>query len=185
MYTLTCYSSKISVDEYLENYVDIPTFAKACQACPNYNHSWSCPPYDFDVTGYWKRFKTLKLFAHKLTMDPAYLERSYSPEELKELINRIFSEGRGNLSAKVFAMEKDYPGSVSLAAGGSCPKCQGHCSRLDGKPCRFPETLRHSIEALGGNVGLTIEKLMGLKLEWIEEGRLPSHFILVNGLLIP
>ena len=29
MYTLTCYSSEISVDEYLENYVDIPTFAKA------------------------------------------------------------------------------------------------------------------------------------------------------------
>ena len=185
MYTLTCYSSEISVDEYLENYVDIPTFAKACQACPNYNHSWSCPPYDFDVTAYWKRFKTLKLFAHKLTMDPAYLERSYTQEELKELINRIFSEGRDNLSAKVFATEKDYPGSVSLAAGGSCPKCQGHCSRLDGKPCRFPETLRHSIEALGGNVGLIIEKLMGLKLEWIEEGRLPSHFVLVNGLLIP
>ena len=185
MYTLSQYEAEIPVKDYVENYVDVPTFRKACQACPNYNHSWSCPPYDFDVIEYWMRFQTLHLFAHKLTIDPEYLDRIYTPEELKLLMEQIFSEGRDGLSSRVFAMEKEYPGSISLAAGGSCPKCQGHCTRLDGKPCRFPDTLRHSIEALGGNVGLTIEKLMGLKLEWIEEGKLPSHFVLVNGLLIP
>ena len=56
-------------------------------------------------------------------------------------------------------------------------------SEIAAFPCRYPETMRYSIESLGGNVGLTIEKLMGLKLEWMEEGRLPHHFILVCGLL--
>ena len=78
--------------------------------------------------------------------------------------------------------EKKYPGSISLSAG-SCSRCKGGCTRPQGKPCRFPDEIRYSIESLGGNVGMTIEKLMGLELEWMEEGKLPSHFILVNGLL--
>ncbi len=49
MYTVSQYEAEIPVKEYVENYVDVPTFDKACQSCPNYNHSWSCPPYDFDV----------------------------------------------------------------------------------------------------------------------------------------
>ena len=45
--------------------------------------------------------------------------------------------------------------------------------------------MRYSIEALGGNVGLTVTRYLGQKLEWIEEGRLPRYFMLVAGLLIP
>lgn len=43
--------------------------------------------------------------------------------------------------------------------------------------------MRYSIEALGGSVGMTIEKLMGLKLEWMEDGTLPHYFVLVCGML--
>lgn len=38
-------------------------------------------------------------------------------------------------------------------------------------------------EAIGGNVGKTISKLCGIEIEWIEDGRLPEHFVLVGGLL--
>ena len=43
--------------------------------------------------------------------------------------------------------------------------------------------MRYSIESIGGNVGLTLGKLMGIELEWMEEGRLPHYFVLVCGLL--
>ena len=79
---------------------------------------------------------------------------------------------------------ESHPGSISLSAG-SCHRCKNGCTRTQEKPCRFPEKMRYSIESLGGNVGLTIEKLMGIKLEWIEEGKLSHHFVLVCGLLIP
>ena len=59
------------------------------------------------------------------------------------------------------------------------------CTRPDGQPCRYPDTMRYSIEALGGNVGLTVQKLLGIQLEWMEEGKLPSYFVLVGGLLMP
>ena len=43
--------------------------------------------------------------------------------------------------------------------------------------------MRYSIESLGGNVGLTVSKLMGIELEWMEEGKIPSYFVLAGGLL--
>ena len=57
------------------------------------------------------------------------------------------------------------------------------CARAEGLPCRYPEKMRYSIESLGGNVGLTVSKLMGIELEWMEEGKMPSYFVLVGGLL--
>ena len=93
-------------------------------------------------------------------------------------VHRIKQE----LSDELLEKEKEYKGSISLSAG-SCIRCGGNCTRKEKKPCRFPEKLRYSIESLGGNVGLTISRLMGIKLEWIEEGKLPSYFVLVCGLL--
>ena len=59
----------------------------------------------------------------------------------------------------------------------------GNCTKKEGHSCRHPEKLRYSIEALGGNVGKTADKLLGLSLEWVEDGKLPAHFVLVGGLL--
>lgn len=184
MYTLSYHRASISVPEYLENYVDVPTFLKACQACPNYNKLWSCPPYDFDVLEYWNKYKTLNLLAVKVEFDEETTSKTYSQEEINDILNDVFMVHRKDLTKKLLEEEKNYPGSVSLSAG-SCSHCKGGCAKADGKPCRFPEKMRYSIESLGGNVGLTISKLMGLSLEWIEEGKLPSHFVMVSGLLIP
>ncbi len=63
--------------------------------------------------------------------------------------------------------------------------CRGmECTRTEKKPCRYPDQMRYSIESLGGNVGLTVSRLMGIELEWIEEGKMPSYFVLVAGLLM-
>ena len=42
---------------------------------------------------------------------------------------------------------------------------------------------RCSIEAIGGDVGKTISRLMGIELEWMKEGILPEKFVLVCRLL--
>ncbi|MEE1181309.1 MAG: DUF2284 domain-containing protein [Treponema sp.] len=184
MYTTMDYEAEISVEEYVQNYVDVETFLEACRACPNYDRVWSCPSYDFDVMAYWKHYKTLKLQARKIVFEKEYTEKTYGQEELTAFLNPVILQEKQKLGEKMRAEEEHYPGSISLAAG-SCGRCKEGCTRTKGEKCRFPEDLRYSIESLGGNVGLTIEKLMGLKLEWIEEGRLPGHFVLVNGLLIP
>lgn len=184
IYSTTQHTASIAVPEYIERFVDIPTFLNACKACPNYNHLWSCPPYDFEVEAYWRKYRMLYLYAIRIVFEEKYREKAYSPEEMQSLLDRVLPAQKQRLSDFLMEKEKEIPGSISLSAG-CCQKCSGGCTRDMGRSCRFPETMRYSIESLGGNVGLTIEKLMGLKLEWMEEGRLPHHFVLVSGLLTP
>ena len=92
-------------------------------------------------------------------------------------------EVKEDMSRELYEMEKQHPGSVSLSAG-SCSMCREEgCTRSKGEPCRHPNLMRYSIESVGGNVGLTVSKLMGYELEWVEEGKVPSYFVLVGGLL--
>lgn len=182
MYTTKRYETSIPVDEYLKGYVDVETFLDCCKKCPNYAKTWSCPPYDFNVLDYWKQYKNFDLIAIKIIFDEDYAGKKFSTEEMYQIANQSLWKVKAQLSEELLEREKEIPGSVSLSAG-SCSTCKGNCPRKEGQPCRFPETMRYSIESLGGNVGLTISKLMGIELEWIEEGILPNYFVLVCGLL--
>lgn len=178
MYETEEFQAEIAVSDYLEGYVAVEEFLECCKVCPNYGNVWSCPPFDFDAEGYWKRFSRLLVVARKI-----YLPGDLSQEESFRLLEEVKEE----MSRQLFEKEKENPGSVSLSAG-NCSICRKlsecACTRPSGEPCRYPEKMRYSIEALGGNVGLTASKLLGIQLEWIEEGKLPSYFVLVGGLLM-
>ena len=194
IYTTERYEAVVSVDHYLEEYVDVDTFLEACKACPNYDKIWSCPPYDFDVPEYWKRYSTLELTAIKIIFDESIAGKQLTKEEQQDITKNTILEVKEALSRELYEREKQVPGSISLSAG-SCSLCKGSCTRGACKdpqcgssstlPCRYPDKMRYSIESLGGNVGLTTGRLMEIELEWIEEGKLPSYFVLVCGLLIP
>ncbi|MGI6010690.1 MAG: DUF2284 domain-containing protein [Ruminococcus sp.] len=184
MYTTTRHEATISVPEYVEKFVDVPTFLEACKACPNYDRVWSCPSYDFDVIKYWNRYQTFQLLATKITFEEDMLSRTYTQQEIQDILNQVLPPEKKKLSDELLRAEKLNPGSISLSAG-SCHLCKDGCTKPTGGSCRNPDLMRYSIESLGGNVGLTIEKLLGLNLEWVEEGRLPHHFVLVSGLLLP
>lgn len=183
MYTITRHQATVSVEEYLEKFVDVPTFLAACQKCPNYENVWSCPPYDFDVISYWKKYRTFRLTASKIAFHQAALDRTYTKEEMDQILKDVLYKEKQSLTDELYEQEKLFPGSISLSAG-SCQRCTD-CTRPKKEPCKMPHKLRYSIESLGGNVGLTAEKLLGLSLEWMEENRLPHHFVLVCGLLLP
>ncbi|MBR1993675.1 MAG: metal-binding protein [Firmicutes bacterium] len=195
MYTTERYEAIVSVDHYLDKYVDVDTFLQACKACPNYEKIWSCPTYDFDVIEYWKKYKTLELTAIKIIFDEAVAGKKLTKEEQEEITKNSIWEVKAQLAEELYEREKAVPGSISLSAG-SCTLCkgsgthsdgsssfEGFCSRLKDEPCRYPDKMRYSIESLGGNVGTTLSELMEIELEWIQEGRMPSYFVLVSGLL--
>lgn len=71
-YELERFNDEISVEEYLEKYVNVEEFLECCKACPCYGTwVWSCPPYDFDpVEDYWKKYKTLEVHGYKINFKP-------------------------------------------------------------------------------------------------------------------
>lgn len=168
------YEKEIKVADYIEGYVCVEEFLEMCKACENFEQKWSCPSYDFDpVEDYWKKFETLLVVGKKMVFE----------EGEKETWQTLIEETQDALTKELYERENTVPGSQSLSAG-SCRICgRDNCARKNGEPCRFPEQLRYSIESLGGNVGLTCTKLLGVPLQWMEEGKVPDYFVLVGGLL--
>ncbi len=173
----------IDIPTYLKEYVDIPTFLECCKACPNYGNLWSCPPYDFDVEDYWRQFAYIQVYATQILFDREDTQRTYDSCELQQIMEEILGKEKARLAGWMEQKEKEYPGSRALSAG-SCMLCAS-CCRKEKQPCRHPERMRYSIESLGGNVGKTASKLLGVELMWMEEKKLPAYFVLVNGLLLP
>ncbi len=168
------YKKEVKTEEYVENYVCVDEFLEYCKACENYNRKWSCPSLSFDpVEDYWKKYEKLIVVGKKMIFD----------EEEKENWQDLMKTVKQELTKELYEMESAFPNCKSLSAG-SCQLCGAdNCSRKNGEPCRFPDKMRYSIESLGGNVGLTCTKLLGLPLQWMEEGKVPDYFVLVGGLL--
>lgn len=167
-------SAEVMVDEFLQTCVDVEKFLGYCRECDSYTKRWSCPPFDFDPLDFWRRYQTLRLECRVLTPGPG--------AELKHLWDGIWQE-KQKLDAELLALEADYPGSMALSAG-SCKHC-AKCTRPEGLPCRQPHKMRHSIEALGGDVGKTGELYFNHPLLWIKDGEMPAYLTLICGLLLP
>lgn len=183
MYSIERYESTISVEEYLRDYVDVETFLETCKECRNYNKTWTCPSYDFKPEEYWGRYKNFHLIGEKVIFNKETTEKTYTPDEIRNILNKTLFIEKLKLTEELWKMEAETPGSVSLSPG-NCAICgEGNCTRPQGQPCIYPDKLRYSMESIGGNVGKTCSKLMGVELEWVTEGKLPNYFMLVCGLL--
>ena len=174
--TMERFEATIPVKEYLAKYADFGRTLDACRKCGNYGTKWSCPPFDFDpVKDVWEKYTEVTILLYKM---PLGEDRDLiTPDELTEL----FFENKKLLEQDLAKMAEAYPGSMIIGAG-SCDICS-RCARQDGLPCRFRGKMRHSIESLGGLVPETALGLFGIEVLWMENGRHPEYYILMEGLL--
>lgn len=173
-YILRQLEAAVPADAYLRNCVDVPRFLALCRECPNYEHRWSCPPFSFDPMDIWTGYDTLRLVARQLIFTPGF--RAGDALAALETEKALFTED-------LMVLERSVPGSRMLSPG-KCQLCPGGCSRGAGQPCRRPERLRCSIEALGGNVSRTVEDYLGKSLLWMTGDTAPEYLMLVGGLLL-
>ncbi|MDD4509984.1 MAG: DUF2284 domain-containing protein [Oscillospiraceae bacterium] len=173
-YTVRELEAWVSTEDYLQDCVDVPKFYAFCRACKNYGVTWSCPPFAFDPMDLWHRYRTLRLYARMLVPN-------YPGQDIQAAISALRKEKDASWK-KLLGWESETPGSLALSAG-FCSLCDS-CARTSGEPCRAPERMRYSLEALGGDVGLSAEKYLGQPLLWIQNGNLPKHLMLVGALLL-
>ena len=176
LFTTEVRTARLPAADYLRDYVDVPKFLECCRACPNYGKRWSCPPFDFDVETRWRRYRSLEVMGVKVF--PADGEgRRLAGKDPAAFLAPLKARLGGELAAR----EAATPGSLWLAAG-SCRLCEV-CAEESGKPCRFPDKMRPSLEALGGDVVRTARDLLGIELLWGQNGQAPEYFTLVCGFL--
>ena len=163
----------VPIAEYLAACVDVEKFVGYCKACGNYSRRWSCPQFDFDPLDLWKRYQAIHIHARILTpisgVDMAIMMEGMRREKEK-------------LMDALLKMEQDTPGSLALSAGGY--SLCGSCTRPEGKPCRRPERMRYSVDALGGDLSETMEQYFQRPIRWSRNGEVPEYLTLVGGLLV-
>ena len=177
------YEREVLLEEYRKDCVDVPRFLSYCRKCTNFGKIWSCPEFDFDPMDYWNRYQHLRIIAMKIIVPRELREKEFDDQGKTRVITSLLDGYKRDFDKYIYEQEKTKENSIGLS-GGSCLLCSpAPCSREEGKPCRQPDKMRHSIESLGGDVSLTVTKYLNQKLEWIENGHLPAHFMLVGGLL--
>lgn len=121
----------------------LPEVRDMCAAdrCHAYGKNWACPPACGTLDEMRDKVKDYK--RGLLVQTVGQLEDNMDWENMQK------AEQDHNASFQKLwdALEKKHPNLLAMGTG-TCTKCSS-CTYLEGKPCRFPDRLVHSMEACG------------------------------------
>ncbi|MFX0073455.1 MAG: DUF2284 domain-containing protein [Candidatus Hermodarchaeota archaeon] len=170
----------IIFDSKVQMYCNNPKFK-----CPNYNHSWACPPVSPYLEEEFSLYKKFFLIYYQFDLDRYISDNKKNhPKRSKEKILQSFyrnSYMRNHLEREMIHFLEENNGNYDenlVLWDGSCRLCykkNQKCTYDEGTPCRYVP--RYSMEAVGINVDKTV-KNAGFELEWP-----PTHFAYRFGLV--
>lgn len=171
-YTLREQWRTMPMKEYAETFRDFGRVRGYCHGCGRYGKCWACPPYDFAEDEYLGQFTTISLLATKITPSEGV---ALTPETAE----RILIRERQRLDRMLLGME----GNARAFFAGTCILCPPEkCTRREGLPCRHPESIRPSLEALGFDIARTASELFGIPLQWGSPGTFPAYLTLISAI---
>ena len=171
-YTLQEQWRTMPMKEYAETFRDFGRVRGYCHGCGRYGKCWACPPYDFAEDEYLGQFTTISLLATKITPSEGVALTTETAE-------RILNRERQRLDRMLLGME----GNARAFFAGTCILCPPEkCTRREGLPCRHPESIRPSLEALGFDIARTASELFGIPLQWGSPGTFPAYLTLISAI---
>jgi predicted metal-binding protein len=172
-YTVERYTAEIDANAYIEDFRRADYFIQLCQQCGNYGRRYGCPPFDDDPLDAIRGYDRVRIIGVKITPG----EGSLPLEAANDLMKPVIRE----LNEELLETEKSL-GGMSYGFVGTCPYCGGApCARIDGKPCKHPDKVRPSLEAIGFDISKTAKDLLGLDIKWSHDGSMPEYLTLVCG----
>lgn len=165
--------------DYIAQYRDIPKFLEYCRECPRYNKCWACPEHSFDTKKYIEGYDHVYIIGAKVPVPESLSQMDMTAEQIAQAAEGVMKAARRVLDPVLLALEQHIPNSLACF-GGTCHLCET-CTRVEGKPCRFPEKRRPSLESIGFDVASTTEKLLGIELLWCQDS-LPPYLTVVSAL---
>lgn len=179
-YTVQTREVTIPAQEFISRYRDVDRIRQYCLQCPGYGKSWGCPPFDFDPRSATDGFKTVRLMATIIEFDEPTRAACQDAQAAARVGRQAMSEVWQSLLPRLYEMERKEPGSRCFTF--RCVLCPEGCTRPEGKPCRHPDKLRHSLESVGFDIEAMTRELLEIELEWSRDGSLSKHITLVTAL---
>ena len=117
-HTAQDYTVSLPAAEYIAVYRDARRFGACCRACPNYDRSWACPPFDFDMDDYLSGYRTALIIATKITpvsrdLPLSEAERLLRPE--RQWHERLLLDLEARYGGRAFAWRGPGPLRRNLA----------------------------------------------------------------------
>lgn len=179
-YSVTSKQVTVPANDFISRYRDVERMAAMCGQCPSHGNSWGCPPYAFDPETVSNGFKTVTLMGTTIEFDEATRAECTTAEMSRSVATQAMQEVWKTLLPELYEKERQVKGSRCFTF--RCTLCPEGCTRPEGKPCRYPDRLRYSLEAVGFDVTAAASDLLGIDLEWISDGRLTKHITIVTAL---
>ncbi len=181
-YRIENHIAELSTKNYLKEYRNQQEFIKYCQACPSYQNSWACPPFEYDPLSRIQHFSYTYIIGSQIHFEQEFINKSIDLN-IEQVSRQVMKEVRAVIDPLLLSVEQSKGTALAFFAG-NCHYCLNRdCTRKENKPCRFPTRIRPSLEAYGFDIAKTTAKVLELELKWGKNGCLPPYFILVSGLM--
>ena len=162
-----------TTERYIAEFRDTERFLAYCRECDNYGKRHGCPPIDAAVYARVGEYERVRIIGVKIVPDRSGLPLSAAHSLMEPVVQ--------DMNRKLLQLEKEL-GGFACGFVGQCPYCgDAPCARRQGLPCRHPEWVRPSLEALGFDVEKTAAVLLEWEMRWGHDGMLPPWLLLVCG----
>jgi predicted metal-binding protein len=160
----------IVFDPKVQNYCNNPKFR-----CPNYSHSWACPPEAPYMKNKVSQFKRFFLIFYKFDLKTytRKLKLKFPRRSENLIINSFYQNdvSRDYLEEEILNFIKSFKEQYKaffILWDGYCRVCYKEgkkCSYDLKESCRYPNQIRYSMEAVGIDVDKTVKNL-NILIEW-------------------
>ncbi|WP_250675090.1 DUF2284 domain-containing protein [Paraclostridium ghonii] len=138
----------------LNKYMDFDYFTGLCKdGCPHYDLSYTCPPNSPKFTEYTKNYEYSLVIVMYMNIDS-----HNSIETVHPYLRRVLSD-------LLIPLEKKFNGLLS--DGGRCRYCN-KCAYVENLPCRYPDKIRFSMEAMGIDLDKVCKDILNHSILWNE-----------------
>lgn len=173
-YSVERYTAEMDAKAYIKGFREADYFIKFCQQCGNYGRRYGCPPFNDDPLAAIERYDHVRILVVKITPEDKTLPLAAANDLMSPVISKLNEE--------LLDTEKSL-GGMCYGFVGACPYCGGApCARIQGKPCKHPDKVRPSLEAIGFDISKTAKDLLGLEIKWSHNGLIPEYLTQVCGI---
>ncbi len=176
---ITLHCAYCDAETFIQKYRDVETFEGYCKVCPRYGASWACPPFNRLSQIDFSPFREVAFIGIQTFITDDYQQPTHSPQALQERSEGVMTDVRRLADPILFSTERDLA-PARLFLPGSCHLCDDSgCTRTAQLPCRHPQLMRPSLEAVGFNIALAAEELLHIHLHWPSDLRMPPFLTLL------
>ena len=172
-YTVERYTTEVDAKVYIDGFRRADYFIKFCQQCRNYGRRYGCPPFDEEPLTAIEGYDRVRILGVKIIPQDKHLPL----QAANDLMEPVISE----LNEELLETEKSL-GGMCFGFVGTCPYCGGACARIEGQPCKHPDKVRPSLEAIGFDISKTAKDLLGIEIKWSQDRYIPEYLTLVCGI---